>query len=479
MKKGTITVYLALVLSVLLSFLTLLISAARDSVIRLKTECSMDAALYSVFAEYNRELFERYDLIFIDTSYGCGQGRTANCEVHLQNYMNRNFDLNKKYRAKNAKDLLALTAVGVKITDRSFATDNNGELFERQAADYVRSEYGLDCLTSLKQYLQTAETEGFFTRDVAAEQSANQSQIDGMEKPQRQIAEDEWEEVPLDNPADAVNAARGIDLLSFVLPEDSELSMQSVNLDNYVSGRNCQTGSGVGERKHITMTDKILLDRYILQKADCYTSEKAEGELKYQLEYVINGKETDVDNLKKTVEKLLFIRQAANAAYLFQDGAKVAEAEALALSLTAVSLAPEFAEPVKISILLAWAYAESVYDIRLLLSGKKVPLLKTAESWHLGLSEMLRFREHLSDEKSTEPTENGLSYEEYLGMLLLQIDHKDKVERMMDVIEMGVRCTKGNQSFRLDACIDYLEAQAIVESLYGYSCEIKRSYYYY
>ena len=154
--------------------LTLLISAARDSVIRMKTECSMDAALYSVFAEYNRELYEQYDLLFIDTSYGSGQGKVANCAVHLQDYMNQNFHLKKNYSTWIAKDLLALTAVDTAITDYALATDDEGEVFERQAVDYVKSEYGLNSLFKLKQYLQTAEDEGLFTRDVSAQQSANQ-----------------------------------------------------------------------------------------------------------------------------------------------------------------------------------------------------------------------------------------------------------------------------------------------------------------
>lgn len=165
--------------------------------------------------------------------------------------------------------------------------------------------------------------------------------------------------------------------------------------------------------------------------------------------------------------------------YLFSDADKVAEAEALALSLTAVAAAPEFAEPVKISILLAWAYAESVYDIRHLLSGGRIPLMKTAESWHFGLQEMLRFREHLPDEQIEESPGQGLLYEDYLGMLLLETGYRDKVSRMMDLIEMDLRQTEGNQSFRLDTCMDYVEAEAQIESRYGSGCEIKRSYYYY
>ncbi len=466
-------------MSIMLTLVTLLVAGARDSVIRTKTECSMDAALYSVFAEYNRQLLERYDLLFIDTSYGNGQGTPANCAAHLKDYLNRNFRVKSGITTLNARDLLALSVVNTEITDFALATDDKGEVLVRQAADYVKTEYGLNSLERIRKNLQTAKDEGFLTIDVSARQIDNQAQIDNMELPKKQISEEEWEDIPLDNPADAVNSARMVGILSFVLPEENELSTQAVNLSNYVSKRNCPCGSGIGNRKAVTMADRILFDKYILQKADCYTTKDPDGLLRYQMEYVIGGQSDDVGNLKKTVEKLLFIRQAANMTYLFSDGAKIAEAEALALSLTAVAAAPEFAEPVKISILLAWAYAESVYDIRHLLSGGRIPLVKTAQSWHFGLQEMLRFREHLSDEQMKNETQQGLLYEDYLGILLLETGYRDKVFRMMDLIEMDLRQTVGNQNFRLDACMDYVEAEAQVESRYGYGCEITRSYYYY
>lgn len=478
MKRGSVTIYLALVFMVLLAMLTMLLTAARDSVIRMKTECSMDAALYSVFAEYNRELLNQYDLLFIDTSYGGGQGSIANPAEHLRYYMNQNLKPDTGLVFGDTKDLLALTAADVKITDYALATDDKGMVLERQAIDYIRNLYGMNSLQKIQGYLESAKAQNLLTRDVSAEQSANQAQIDSMELPKKQISEEEWEEVPLDNPADAVNGARGIGILSFVLDDDQQLSTQSVALTNYVSHRNCAKGSGVGTRDKVTIPDRLLFDRYIMEKTDCYTSENPEGLLHYQLEYILAGKSSDPENLEAVAQKLLFIRQAANITYLFSDAGKVAEAEALALSLTAVSMAPEFAEPVKLSILLAWAYAESVYDVKHLLSGGKIPLMKTAATWHFSLSQMLQFSQYLSEEADGD-LEKGLSYEEYLAMLLLTEKHEDKLNRMMDLIEMDIRNTDGNHQFRLDTCVDYLEAQVVVESGYGYGCEITRSYYYY
>lgn len=479
MKRGSITIYLALVFSVLLAMLAVLLVSARDSAIRMKTECSMDAALYSVFAEYNRELLEQYDLLFIDTSYGGGQGSVANPAEHLRYYFQENLKTGSDATSLCRRDLYALTVSGVKITDYALATDGGGAVFERQAVDFIKNKYGLNCMEKLQNLVSSAKDKNLLTRDVAEEQRMNQAQLDSMKLPKRQISKEEWEEVPLDNPADAVNAARSIGILSLVLDEGRELSSSAAALTNYVSHRDCEQGSGVSGREKLSGAEKLLFDRYILEKTDCYTTEEAKGLLKYQLEYILAGKESDAENLKWVANRLLFVRQAANITYLYTDAAKMAEAETLALSITAVILSPEFAEPVKNAILFAWAYAESVYDVKHLMAGGKIPLMKSAGTWHLSLMQMLQFRQYLSGDVHDSDTEDGQSYTDYLAILLLTQNHEKKVGRMMDIIEMDLRLCNGNANFRLDTCMDYLEAEVVVESRYGYSCEITRNYYYY
>jgi hypothetical protein len=46
--------------------------------------------------------------------------------------------------------------------------------------------------------------------------------------------------------------------------------------------------------------------------------------------------------------------------------------------------------------------------------------------------------------------------------------------RLMDLIEMDMRKTKGNEAFCLDGCIDQVEAQVTVLSDFGYSHTILR-----
>lgn len=470
--EASVSVYAVLVFTVILSLVLVIIEGARENTIRMKLECAMDLSLYSVFAEYNRQLLEQYDLFFIDTSYGYAEGSPQRTGEHLWAYMEDNFTLNQLAGIK--KDLLQMRVADVQILNYSLASDNHGLLFKRQAVSYMKDAYGLSVPDRLAEELNAVEERSLLTRDITGERLSNQSIIDNYEIPPKQIDEDEWEEVELENPADAVNGARGI--LGLVLGADTELSATAINPTSYISVRYANQGNGLIDRKGLQPGDELIFNEYLLQKCGSYTEPKDGSLMQYQLEYILEGKDTDVDNLKAIVNKLLFLREVDNVTYLFSDGGKMAEAEALALAVTSAVAAPELTEPVKISLLFAWAYAESVYDVRLLLEGGKVPLVKTADTWHYSLSGMLGFA---ADTVVETENSSGLSYEDYLRIFLALENSNQKTMRAMDIVEMDVRNTEGNSGFCLDKCMDYLEAEVLVSSAYGYQHSITRRFYYY
>lgn len=471
--EGSITVYLALIFTIILSFLLFIIEGARQNTIRMKAELAMDLSMHSVFAEYNRQLLEQYDLFFIDASYGQADASIERIGEHLRGYLDDNFKI--RGDTGMVRDLLSMKAEAVAITDYSLASDEEGSLIKRQAVSYMKDLYGVSYLEQLQKQLDTIQKESLFTRDVTGERLANQSAIDNFEIPPKQIGEDEWEEVELNNPADGVNAARGI--LSLVIDGESGLSTSGVNLSNYISARECNKGSGLAGREKTGIADELVFNEYLLHKCGSYTNPKETGALQYQLEYILMGRNQDVENLKAVVNKLLLLRETANVVYLFSDSGKMAEAEALALAVTSAVALPELAELVKISLIFAWAYAESVYDVRILLKGGKIPLIKNSETWHYSISGMLDFASDTAVEITADDA--GISYEEYLRIFLASENIRTKTDRAMDIIEMDVRKCEGNRYFRLDTCVDYIQAEAQISSSYGYHNSITRSYYYY
>ena len=109
----------------------------------------------------------------------------------------------------------------------------------------------------------------------------------------------------------------------------------------------------------------------------------------YELEYILAGKESDKENLESVVKKLLLLRFVPNYAYIQTDSAMKAEAEAAAATLCTLLAVPPITEAAAQGILLAWAYGESIMDLRSLLKGNRVPLVKSKESWQLQFSRLL------------------------------------------------------------------------------------------
>ena len=62
----------------------------------------------------------------------------------------------------------------------------------------------------------------------------------------------------------------------------------------------------------------------------------------------------------------------------------------------------------------------------------------------------------------------GLSYEEYLRIMLLMTDLNDKTWRLMDLMEMDIRETQGNIHFRIDGCLDTITAHVTIEGGSGF-----------
>lgn len=57
-------------------------------------------------------------------------------------------------------------------------------------------------------------------------------------------------------------------------------------------------------------------------------------------------------------------------------------------------------------------------------------------------------------------------------------DLETKTMRLADIIEMDVRKTAGNASFKLDHCLDIFRAEMSARARFGYECKIERVYGY-
>lgn len=471
------TVFLALSLTLILSLVFTVIEGARISAIRMKFECVADIGMNSVLAEYHRELLDQYDLLFVDTSYGSGYADISNTEVHLRNYMQNNLQPDSGKGVWGVRDFLDLYVNEAEIDRYSVASDEEGAVLKRQVTDYM-SDYPLGALLE-KISAGADELNGFGldTTNVDEKRRHYEARIDEIGLPRKEVEEGVYEEVPLNNPADIANATRSSGVLNLVLEDTSQVSAVKVNPENYISHRSMMHGTGLcREAAEVSGgPDELVFEAYLFEKCGYFGRELDKSLLKYQIEYILIGEDTDWQNLERVAKRLLRWREAANVLYILSDESKIAEAEAMALALTAVALCPELAEPVKYTILIAWAYVESLQDIRTLLRGGRVPLMKTASDWKTGINSIKNVRGSLSDDDGG----RGLNYEEYLQIMMFLQNRENRTYRAMDIIEMDIRQTPGNGSFRLDGCFDTYQAHLSVSSGFGYSYEMTRCYGYY
>ena len=475
-QNGYMTIYLALTLGVMISLCLALIEGCRYRGICLETECVMDIGMDSILAEYHRELLEQYNLFAVDCSYGTIQGTTKLTEEHLLEYMNRNFSLEDILLDKLLyRDFFALKAEKAEMTMAAFVTDEDGEVFRRMAVDAVEDDVGVGLMRQIKEWMKTIESQGLLECRVEEEKQAVDKQIreyDGRKTFDGKV-------IHIDNPTEALEEKKKKGILSLVLPEE-EISNRRIETEQFIEEREKRDQINRGNIVLQPQTEweeekeKILFHEYLLKYMGRYGSEKKSSPLWYQMEYIIAGEKCDQDNLRYVINRIFAIREAANAAYLFGSEENYAVAEALGEVLAAAMMVPEIGELFTISLIFGWAFAESLYDVRTMLAGGKIPLLKSDDTWHYGLQMILQGS--LTDTGCSGDTDAvmNLGYEDYLRLFLLFCDDRTVTYRAMNIVEQDIRVTPGNQNFSLDACLAELRMNVKVKSRYGYNIEIER-----
>lgn len=190
-----------------------------------------------------------------------------------------------------------------------------------------------------------------------------------------------------------------------------------------------------------------------VEKAD--QSDRSDA-LAYELEYILQGKGSDKENLESVLFRLFLLRISGNYGCLAKDMGRVAEAEALAVTISALLLMPEAVEALKQMILVAWAGGESVMDLRCLLDGRKVPLVKSADKWVVSLSQLPLL---LTDGGSVRGNDSGegVGYSDYIRMFLFLKSVPEITMRTLDCVEEALHSK--HILFQADQCVTKLEIQ--------------------
>jgi len=472
-RNGYMTVYLALAAGIMLSLFVAVIEGARHSTIRMHIECCADMALDSALAQYHREMLKQYDLFFVDTSYGTQDPSYHRTEEQILGYMEKNLKPEEEFSIPYARDITGLTVDSVELLSAGVATDEEGAVLKYHAVQYMKDISGISIAESILGKGQ--QTQAWQGQDMESQWDAAEESMKEEIFRKKKLQDEEWDETIPETPSDAVRSTRGEGILG-VAAQGMQLSNASLAGYARPFQRSLNRGTGLMEPKKEAegLVEDGLFYAYILDKCGYWGAEKENSALAYEVEYILQQDTQDRENLKKTAQELLLIREAANAAFLFGSSLRSQAAEVAGV-IAALLLLPEVAELIETVILFAWAYAESVKDIRILFRGDSVPLMKTEDTWNTPFSQLLTYRSHLDSYQSAQ---SGWSYRDYLGALLFLHGSGNAVTGLADVMESDIRRTPGNEMFRIDGLIDGMEAEICVSSRYGGSYSIRRVYEY-
>ena len=218
-------------------------------------------------------------------------------------------------------------------------------------------------------------------------------------------------------------------IFSLVIPENREVSNKSIN--RLALPSNAVTGGYTGRN----LAERLLINEYIGTYFADFTDD-IKTPLSYELEYILNGKGSDRENLENTVAALLAIREGLNYMHIISDADKMQRAGELAEVISGVICLPEITFLIKFLIIAVWALVESAIDIKCLLSGGKVPIIKTKDDWKADLDTIFEVLENRS--LGNKDSERGINYEGYLKMLLYIEDPVKRNFRMMDIMQLDI-----------------------------------------
>lgn len=331
------------------------------------------------------------------------------------------------------------------------------------------------------------------------------------------------------NPSDTLGSLGG-SVLDLVVKDSSKISKKSIDQADYyykkykgnskgmknvdtkkvVSGDNASSiFSSVGdvfggdkELKEIgkDITESLVYQSYITNYFNSYVTKNPRFDktpLSYEQEYILCGEKSDKKNLEQLINRILLLRTVTNFSYLLTDTAGREAAYATAALLVGFTGLEPLVRLTQISILLVWAYEESLVDVACLLQGNAIPMVKSKSTFMLSYSNIFMFNKSMIQTKAKalgkKASKMGIKYEDYLHIFLLFENQTQKTYRTMDIVEENIKL-RHSPLFSFEHCIyalkvkcnysipakfvalDFMKGWNLQGKNWGYSTTVEYSY---
>lgn len=474
--KGSVTIFFSLTCILFLCLICSIVESARFQGARAQTANIAGVGTFSLLGEFEQKLLENYDIFALDASYGTGKFQKKTVSQRLEKFVSCNTNPKDGLLTSWCFELWNLALADCEVTDYVLLTDEKGEAFYQQAVAYMKTTLGTSAVGKLLDFAKDAETIEKKQEEYEENESANENELSSLEEQKQQkleqleseaageqttenieiienveIVESSGEVVPtVENPLQEISKLRKRSILEIVT-WDKTISDKKINKNGLPSNGASQKGTYKQEKEYSGLTANVLFREYLLEYFPNYLDVSENTDLDYQIEYILGGKTNDRDNLKHVVYRLLLLREAMNYLYCVNQPQMSAQAESLSIALTGFLGIPPLTTATKHALLLAWAYGESLIDVRILLDGGKVPIKKDTTTWSLALENLGKIAEILN--KGAADKGKGLAYRDYLRLLLYMGSVSKQKQRGLDLIQLNLQKEKGMKKFKAENCI--------------------------
>lgn len=470
-SKGQITIVLALVLMVVVSLLLSMVEAARSAALEVKLECAAQTAIYSLFAQYHKELANRYDLLFIDSSFQTNVPSFAAMEETLQFYTDQNCMAPKDQFFLNTRDWYGIENTICAVEAVRLASDSESPAFYQQAVAYMKDLVTADYCEDIQSWITVIDKESIDPDELVKKNKKSLENADGAYE-----GDGEWNITEIYPEFDLQRMFGDKEMVWFT-GVNKPLSSKKISTLNTYSFRHKNEGSSELSPKGLTdPLQDIYFNEYILLKLGSFTGVEEGGALDYQTEYVLQGKGSDAENLFEMCKDIFLLRAAANMIPLSQSEEAKMIVETISAFAVLIDLPPDVVKPL---LYILWAGAEGLLDTQDLLNGGRVPLMKAYKDFSISLKGITTVGEGLYMRKIKTAITDGLCYEDYLRIFLTGVSRRTRISRCADMIEANIRLTEENEFFRLDACVDVVIVQISLETGFGHFYSLRRKYSYF
>lgn len=466
MRKGSITIFAALSLMLVASVLFVLLEGVRVKSGEVLAQQNTEAVVESLFSQYEIPLWENYHLLarFVPEQ----EGNLALGELEQEAAALTQINMNPEGILLWKNHMIRMKPVRMAFLSYSLLTDDRGKAYQAAVTSYMKQNPVSALLTEQNsdfKSLLEGNTEGSSSsvekawNSIEAEKEKAKQENNGGAGASFGTENTQAAQELKENPLEVVMDFQTKGILNLVLENTNELSNKKISLENAVSHRTLIQGTS-GKEYEESWYDPLLIQQYYQSVFSDFHSKNQGTGLSYEMEYLLCGEEGDLENLKGVVYRLLAVREAANLITLASDAARQNEALVIATAIGGFTGNPAVIEVVKVGVLAAWAFIESILDIRALLQGEKIPLIKTSQQW---TSDIWGLSDSVGGYAKAKHCSYGMDYSQYLQNLLFFQEGGKTAYRAMDLQEIAINQIEGYEDFRMDQAVISLEVEAAYE----------------